>query len=311
MIVLYILSATVLLYVFFIVCPAVAAFFSVFSRKEGADPEEIDPSHSYYAPYLPKMRQAAKELRALRSTAVSLTSRDGIELAADWYDSGADTLAICMHGFRSTPMTSFCILGKELKEMGCDLLLVQERAHGKSQGRRSTLGLLESGDLLEWIDWAETHTGAKKLLLCGVSMGAAAVALASDRIHSEKVRAMILDCGFVSPYEQMIHDCNKWHLPGKAMVPVIALCAKLVLRVELKTSACDSLARTEIPAFFLHGTADASVAPAQGKKCFDACASEKELLLVEGAEHTVSLMAGGEEARERVRAFVRKYTDSQ
>ena len=60
MIVLYILSATVLLYVFFIVCPAVAAFFSVFSRKEGADPEEIDPSHSYYAPYLPKMRQAAK-----------------------------------------------------------------------------------------------------------------------------------------------------------------------------------------------------------------------------------------------------------
>lgn len=307
MIVLYLLSGMVLLYLFLIVCPAVTAFFSVFSRKDGVDPDEIDPSHSYYAPYLPEMREAASFLRAQKSTQVSLTSRDGIELAADWYDSGAEVLAICMHGFRSTPLTSFCVLGKELKSMGCDLLLVQQRAHGRSQGKRSTLGLLESGDLLEWIEWAQQHTGAKKLLLCGISMGAAAVALASDKIRSEKVRAMILDCGFASPYEQMIQDCGKWHLPGRVMVPIIALCARLVLHVDLKTSSCDSLARTKIPAFFLHGTADISVTPAQGQKCFAACASEKELLLVDGAQHTVSLMAGGEPAKQRIRAFVRKY----
>lgn len=307
MILVYILSVLILLYAVFIAGPAISAFFVVFSRKNGLDPDEIDPKNSYFAPYLPEMREAAQELKAQDKKAVSLQSRDGVRLDADWYDSGADTLAICMHGFRSTPLTSFCILGRELRSMGCDLLLVRERAHGSSGGKRSSLGLLESEDLLEWIDWAQTHTGAKKILPCGVSMGAAAIAIASDKIRSEKVRAMILDCGFASPYEQMVSDCGKWHLPGRVMVPVIALCARIFLHADLKTSACDSLSRTTVPALFLHGTADVSVPIEQGERCYAACASEKERIVVEGAQHTLSLVKGGEPVKERVRAFVKKH----
>lgn len=307
MIFIYLSAALILLYVIFAAAPAIVSFFMVFGRKQGPDPDEIDPKNSYFAPYLPEMREAAAFLKAQNPTAVCMRAPDGVRLSADWYHSGSDTLAICMHGFRSTPLTSFGVLGRELKNMGCDLLLVRERAHGNSEGKHSTLGILESGDLLAWISWAETHTGAKNILLCGVSMGAAAVALASDKITSDKVRAMIIDCGFASAYEQISTDCRKWHLPDKLMVPVISLCAKIVLHINLKTSACDSLSRTQIPALFLHGTADTSVLLQQGTRCYAACASEKEQIVVEGAQHTVSLMRGGEEVKERVRAFVRKH----
>lgn len=299
--------ALVLLYLIFFVGPAAAAFLSVFSRKEGADPEQIDPNGSYYAPYLPEMRHRAELLRARGSREVFLTARDGVRLAADFYDSGAKTLAICMHGYRATPMTSFCYLGRELSDLGCDLLFVHERAHGKSQGSRSSLGLLESGDLLQWVQWAQEYTDAQRLILCGVSMGATATAIASNKIRSDAVCAMILDCGFDTPYKQMVSDCRKWHLPGRVLVPIISVLARLTLHVNLKTSACDSLSQTKIPAFFLHGTDDRSVSPQDAEKCYAACASEKELVLVPGAQHTVALMRGGEETCLRVRAFLKKH----
>ena len=72
---------------------------------------------------------------------------------------------------------------------------------------------------------------------------------------------------------------------------------------DLRTDVRDAMRATQIPCLFIHGTADSTVFFAQGQANFDSCAAEKQLLPVEGAEHTVALMMGGEALRRRVAAF--------
>ncbi|MEE1104783.1 MAG: hypothetical protein UH083_02380, partial [Ruminococcus sp.] len=78
--------------------------------------------------------------------------------------------------------------------------------------RFTTIGLRERYDVLDWVRYAEQR-GAKDILLYGVSMGAAGVAYASPLLGGTRVRAMVMESGFYSIYEQMRRDAYKNNIP--------------------------------------------------------------------------------------------------
>ena len=305
MIALKIAAGLLLFYVVFLAAPAVVAYFAAFSRKRGTPLEEMRPEKTYYGPYLPRLTAAGAFLEAIPHRPVEIRARDGVRLLADWYDGGFPRTAVCVHGYRATPMNNFRVQGKKLWELGFNLLLVHQRAHGVSGGSWTGLGLIEQYDLLDWEKWAE-EDGAKQVLLFGMSMGSAAVGYAADKLEGTRVKGMILDCGFSSPYDQLMWDCKKRRLPGKLMLPVMALCARVHQGIDIRTPVADALKKTHVPALFYHGTADSVVPPEQGRANFAACGGPREFIEVEGADHTVSYLKGGKRAEQALEDFIRR-----
>ena len=287
--------------ILFWIAPCFAIFILIFCRRHRPENAMKKP---YFVPIRDKMEESIAFLEGLSPKEVTVTARDGIRLYARWFDQGKKKTVIMAHGFKASAYSNFCISGKVFWERGYNLLLIDQRMHGRSEGRHTTYGLEEQYDLLRWIDWAKEHTETEELFVYGVSMGCAQMAFASDKIGPERVKAMILDCGFTSVRDQLVKVAVQKHAPWKGIVPVLRLAVRLRWGHDVYVSVADSLKRTRIPAFFLHGEADQTVPVTDGQRNYEACASKKEICIVPGAEHTMAFVVGGKEVWDRLFAFL-------
>lgn len=304
MIVLYILLALGALWLIFIAGPAVVACKTVFSRRAGTSLDAATAPGGDFAPWAELLRGSREALRARGLREVSIRSGDGLRLVADYLDAGSDRTAVLLHGYHSDPMLNLAVQAEAFAARGWNVLLPDQRAHGRSEGEKTGMGLLEREDLLAWVDWVRSDTGVRQIVAGGVSMGAATAAYAADRLDPETVKALFLDCGFRSPDAQISEDCDKRHLPTALLMPLIRLLAKRGLGLDLRRSVRDSLARTAIPAFFLHGTEDETVPWAEGEANYEACASRKQFYSVTGAGHAAAFIVDRERAENALFAFL-------
>lgn len=294
--------------VIFLIAPVVFIFVAVFSRKETKPFEEYDwekfKDH-YYVPFLGRIEAARSFVRGHSVKRVSVMSYDGLKLSGDYYDLGCKRTAILFHGFNAEVYTNLSVHAELMMKLGFNVLLPVHRAHGRSEGRWSGIGLREQNDVLSWVNWAERH-GSKQILLYGVSMGAAAVAYASDRLGSTNVSAVVLDSCYYSVYEQMKRDVEKLHIP-RVVLPGQWVLAKLFLRIDIKSPTTNALKRASAPTLFIHGTGDETVYCQWGEKNYEACAAEKELLLIKDAPHTLSLLKDETKAGGKIAEFIHTY----
>ena len=170
---------------------------------------------------------------------------------------------------------------------GYNCFLLNHRRFGGSEGKYTGFGILESRDMLKWIGLVNTYFPDGKIVLYGISMGAAAVMQASCLTLPENVAGVVEDCGFTSAYEEYRFVLkNTAHLPAFPLLDILCLECRLLMKLDLKGGdSRKCLAQTKLPVLFVHGDADAFVPSIMAKKCFDACAGEKQLVIYEGAGH--------------------------
>ena len=110
---------------------------------------------------------------------------------------------LLFHGYKSCWQIDFgLVLPYYYDTLGYSLLLVDQRAHGQSQGKYLTFGVRERMDVISWATYMGQKLGQDApLILGGLSMGATTVLMASCFDFPANVRAIIADCGFTSPYE--------------------------------------------------------------------------------------------------------------
>lgn len=299
----WIIIGILLLYIVFIAAPAMVMTLTTFSRRDGKKSKNHRLQDSCYLPYEQQMKEGLVYLRHCDREEISVKAFDGISLAADYYPAGSRTTAILMHGYNTFPIANFRVIGTCLHKMGMNVLMPFERAHLKSGGRHSTLGMLEQKDVLTWIDWAEQH-GAEQIVLYGISMGAASVAYALSRIKTGSVKRAVVDCGFISPYEAMRRESARRKLPTRLLMPYTVLLSKLMFHEDPRRKVTESLSAAGIPVLFLYGDADQTVSVEEGRQIYGACASEKQFLEVHGAEHTVAWLAAAEEQKKQITEFI-------
>ena len=292
----------------FLIAPALLIFVAVFHHKKTVPFEEYNwekfKDH-YYVPYLGRIERERDFVWSHPKKEVYADAYDGVKLYGEYYDLGKKRTAILFHGFNAEIYTNLSAHGAFLINHGFNVLFAVHRAHSKSGGKWSGIGLREQNDVLSWAKWAE-ESGAEEILIYGVSMGASAAAFASDRLGSTKVCAMVCDSGFYSVYEQMKRDTKKMHIPG-IMLPAQKLLAKVFLKLDLEKPVTDSLKNSSVPVLFIHGTEDETVPCKWGKLNFEACAEPKQLLLVDGAPHTLSILYNETLTGETLEAFIDKY----
>ncbi len=222
---------------------------------------------------------------------VEITSKDSLKLYGRYYHIKDDApVAILFHGYRSNSFRDGSGCFKLAREYGLNILMPDQRSHGKSEGSSITFGIKEKYDCAQWVNYAVKRFGKDvKIVLIGLSMGAATVMMASDIVSKENVKGVIADCGFSSPKEILIEVAGQMKYPRKIAYFLVKTGAKLFGGFHTEeSSALTALQKTDIPVLFIHGEGDNFVPCRMSVDCHKACASEKKLFTVPGASHGMS-----------------------
>lgn len=240
---------------------------------------------------------------------VYIESRDGLKLHARYYHVKDNApLDICFHGYRATAVRDFCGGVKMCINNKHNVLLIDERAHGKSEGKTITFGIKERYDCLDWIDYAIDRFGNIKILLYGISMGAATILMASNLITCNNVVGIVADCPYSSPSKIIKKVCSTdMHLPSSLMFPFIYLGALIYGRFNLKESSpVESVRDCKIPILLIHGKSDSFVPFEMSEEIKENATNYLKLVLVPNAEHGLSYIVDEEKYKENVQEFLKK-----
>lgn len=227
---------------------------------------------------------------------------DGTKLCGVWYPRGKRAV-ILAHGYKSTPLNNFAGIARWLLENGWSLLTIVERGHGKSGGM-CTFGVKEAEDLRAWAEWTARRGDIDDIVVYGMSMGGAAVNIASPGPWPDTVRALISDCGYVDIKDQMQEMMRKMALNRRMISPFVIFWMRIGFRQRLRGYGTEQLGKATLPMLFIGGGRDAIVAAGTVRRAYEACGAEKQLLIVDSATHTTAYYADTATVQETVRKLI-------
>ena len=283
-----------------------ACYRMVFSvPKKCGDPYE-GIEHGSFALYKHNIRELIDTVVAIPYEDVYTISEDGLILHAKYYEKtpGAPVEILC-HGYRGTGYRDFCGGLQLALKRGHNALLIDQRAHGLSEGKCLTFGIKERKDCRSWVDYIIERCGKDtKVILVGISMGAATVMMATELELPANVVAVIADCGYTSP-EAIIRKVMKDKKYPNVLYPLVRIGAKLYGHFDLhETSSEKALKASKVPVLFIHGEADDFVPCDMTRDNYKVCASKKKLVTVPEAGHGLSYLVDLDKYTEAIDEFL-------
>lgn len=242
---------------------------------------------------------------------------DGARLHARLYRvPHAHATVILCHGYHSHAEHDFSAQFPALYASGgCNLLLIDERVHGLSEGKCLTFGQLERYDIAQWVHWVREHSRVQRpIALYGVSMGAASVLLAAQLPELKgELACVVADCGY-SSFELEVTDAVRHgtRAPRWLQKPLARICVRILRRNGLDFDAVDTtpgMAALDLPILFFHGDADTFVPLHHSERNCAACGRPQRLVVIPGAEHAMSAQVDPERYRHELLVFLWRNTN--
>lgn len=237
------------------------------------------------------MLSIIKELDDIPYEPVTVTSHDGLKLFGRYYHvTDGAPVHIEFHGYRSMAIRDFSGGDRIVRSLKHNTLLIDQRAHGKSQGNVISFGINERLDCLTWIHYINDRFGNDtKIFLIGVSMGAATVLMSTELQLPENVVGVMADCPYTSPWDAIKGTARKMHIPAKLAFPFVWLSAKIFGGFNLTASSpVEAVKHAKIPILLVHGEGDRLLPCDMSREIANSCASDITFLTVPEAGHGMS-----------------------
>lgn len=221
---------------------------------------------------------------------IYITSFDKLKLHARVYlNPSSNKVAIMCHGYRGTPCRDFSGGAVEMIKLGYNVILIDERAHGQSQGHSITFGVRETKDVVGWVNYARNRFGENiELVLVGISMGGATVLMSADKVGKAKI---IADCPYSSPKIMLQQTIRAMGLPVRIFYPLVNLSSILFAHTNLnKISPYDSIKNTTNPILIIHGGSDSVVPNWISNDLYLEYPDKIQYELFPGADHGMSYL---------------------
>ena len=291
-------------------------FYRVFysKREKVTDPDFIPiPEGDIYEKYRDDMIEWIKRARSMPHKKVSITSFDGLTLRGRYYEyaKGAP-IEILFHGYKGSAERDLSGGVLRCAALGRSALIVDHRASGESDGRVITFGVKESRDCLDWINFVLKNIDSDaKIILTGISMGAATVMSVADKKLPKNVIGVLADCGYSSSEAIIGKVVDDMNLPSKILMPFIKLGARIFGNFKLdEVSPIEALKKSNLPVIFFHGDTDAYVPYEMSVDNYNSCASKKRLVTIKGAGHGLAFPTDPEKYLRELKDFFASELDA-
>lgn len=240
---------------------------------------------------------------------VVLTTAKGKKIDA-WYaaaDSSARGTVILFHGITNTK-SALMDETNEFRYLGYNVLMVDFRGHGNSEGNTTTIGVRESDEVNLAYEYVQKK-GGKTIYLYGTSMGAVAIAKAIAD-HGLQPAGVILEMPFLSLQSYLKAKARVIGFPRQPF----AFFTTFWIGVEkgfngFRHKTTRYVSKINCPVLLQWGTLDNFVLPEEIQKIYNAIAStKKKLVIYEDTEHESFLRKDPGKWRTEIEGFLAAYS---
>lgn len=246
-------------------------------------------------------------------TSWMIQSEDQLSLWAQLYPAKETThrYVLAVHGY-TVDHRDIAPAIVPFVEQGWNVLAIDQRGRGNSEGSYLTMGWQEKDDVILWAKEIVAKDPQAQIILYGESMGAATVMMAAGEVDQlpKEVKAVVEDCGYTSAYDMFEAQLQeRFSLPEFPFLPAAAIIGKLRLGFNFyDASAIKQLEKATLPILFLHGGADDYVPTEMVYELYDAYQGEKDLLVIDGAGHGQSADVDPERYYAKTLEFMNQYS---
>lgn len=273
-------------------------------------------------PYMRHWVDSMRDVKALRDTFVTMPDGCRHHAAYARGDSAAGRTAILVHGYKDSYIGMLPI-ARIYADMGYNILLPDLHAHGLSEGGDIRMGWKDREDVIRWIGVADSlfadPAGKPRIVLHGVSMGAATVMNVSGERLPPSVKCFVEDCGYTNVWDEFSRQLSdQFGLPDFPVLYAATVLCKLRYGWTFgEASPVDQLARNESPMLYIHGSSDGYVPSSMVFPLYNANPVHvtpdgvtrhfNGIWITPGCAHAQSFHDYPHEYAKRVRAFVGEF----
>ncbi len=246
----------------------------------------------------PRVRRSLDETPALWAIpyeSVTLTTADGLTLAAWYTPPRHNALILVGHGYANRRLAEMHAL---FARHDYGVLSWDFRAHGRSQGQLCTVGYYEVRDVEAALDFALAQPGVEWIGMWGGSMGGiAAIGAASQR---PEIRAIVADS-----VPSTLDGALQAYVRPAILQPFFRYFAERETGLSIHVvRPVDQVAQVSPrPVYFIQGTADSHIPVESAQHLYQAAGEPRLLWLEPGAGHLETYWSQPDEYERRVIAF--------
>lgn len=240
---------------------------------------------------------------------VYIKSFDKKKLHAYEIKNKLNTWVIIVHGYTNNALEMLDVAYNFYKK-GYSILLIDQRAHGKSDGVYSTHGFYERKDMLSWIDYINKKKKTK-IILYGISMGGTVIMRTVGENLPNNVICAIEDCGFISNYDQFYNQLKYLKFLPKPIISSFNIFSSIFFGFNIyKFKPEEILMNGKIPFMFIHGSSDKLVPPKNAYDAYQLYKGKKKLLIIDGAKHMKSSIQDSKKYYNEIFSFIKENKES-
>lgn len=237
-----------------------------------------------------------------------IQSHDGLNLHACLIPNKKKSMCVILcHGYSAT-RNSMAVFARHYHETySAQVLMIDARAHGLSEGNVIGFGYHDRKDLNLWIQTIKQELGENILIvLHGVSMGASTLLYASIDGFDSNVKGMVCDSAFIDLKPIFIRQMKMiYNLPAIPFIYLVEMYMRYWVKIPFdKTNILKQKDKLLTPCLIVHGTSDRFVPYDMAVELNDVYPTYHLFLSVDNAKHALSYSINPDLYKEYIHKFI-------
>ena len=213
---------------------------------------------------------------------------EGCNLYGEYYDFGKERCAVILSGRTECLIYGYYFAIPYAKN-GCNILVIDPRGHGLSDGDFNTVGFEESKDVVAWVKYIRSTYGIESFVFHGICIGAATGMFALNSTECpDCVDGIVTEGMFPNFCESVKNHMRERKRPVFLTADLVDLWMRHYTGHSMKYGPINIVENIKIPLLMLHSKEDLYSTPEYAQKLFELSGAEKkELVWFEHGKHSM------------------------
>lgn len=230
---------------------------------------------------------------------------EGLNLCGEYYDFCNDQCVIILPG-RTDSLRYSYYFAQPYMEQGYNILVIDPRAHGESDGVYNTAGFGESRDVLAWAAFLHEKRGVKRIVLHGICIGAAAGMLAiTTETCPDYIQGLVAEGMYANFNEILRAHLIEKKKPRFLVLSFVDMWMQKYTSYTTKYGPIDVVGKMEKPILMMHSREDIFSLPSFAEKMYNKCPSEnKQMVWFDTGRHSMLRITHTKEYDAAIKGFL-------
>lgn len=232
---------------------------------------------------------------------------DGFHLVGEYFDFGEKKSVIIIAGRMESLLYSY-YFAEPYRQLGYNVLVIDNRSHGLSEGKYLSLGFKEYRDILRWGELLHDKFRQESIVLHGICIGSSAALFALCAPECpDYFRAMVAEGMFTTFRDTFVNHMIDGNHPVYPATPFVMAYIRLFGGADVvHDGPIVRITQLKKPILFLHSKEDVFSLPEEVQRVYDKCTSDKELVWFDKGAHSRVRINASEKYDDTITAFLKE-----